>query len=73
VDHCFQLHPEMRPGKSLREQSLEAKVAELEQKLKSSASSVQISDPHAGGGTSDLDMYMFGASGEVVAAASTQS
>ena len=35
VDHCFQLHPRMRPasyvtGKSPREQSLEAKVAELE-------------------------------------------
>jgi hypothetical protein len=48
-------------------------VAELERKLKSSASFVQISEPHAGGGTSGLDMYMFGASGKVVAAASTRS
>jgi hypothetical protein len=46
VDHCFQLHSDMRPasyiiGKSPREQSFEAKVAELEQKLKSSASFVK--------------------------------
>jgi hypothetical protein len=45
VNHCFQLHHEMRPasyvtGKVSREQSLEAKVAELEQKLKSFASFV---------------------------------
>ena len=78
VDYCFQLHPEMRPasyltGKSPREQSLEAKVAELEQKLKSSASFAQIFEPHAGGSTSGADMYMFGASGEVVVAASTRS
>ena len=78
MDHCFQLHPEMRPasyvtGRSPREQSLEAKVAELEQKLKSSASFAQISEPHVGGGTSGSDMYMFGAAGEVVAAASTRS
>jgi hypothetical protein len=78
VDHCFQLHHEMRPasyvtGKSPREQSLEAKVAELEQKLKSFASFTQISESHAGGSTSGADMYMFGASREVVAAASTRS
>src|SRR6202022_3146441 len=30
-------------------------------------------EPHAGGGTSGSDMYMFGASGEVVVAASTRS
>jgi hypothetical protein len=78
VDHYFQLYPEMRPasyiiGKSPRKQSLEAKVAELEQKLKSSASFAKISELHAGGSTSGADMYMFGASGEVVAAASTRS
>ena len=78
VDHCFQLHHGMRPasyvtGKSPREQSLEAKVAELEQKLKFSASFAHISEPHAGGSISGADMYMFGASGEVVAAGSTRS
>ena len=78
MDHCFQLHNEMRPAsyvtcKSLREQILEVNVKKLKQKLKFSASSAQISEPHAAGGTSGSDMYMFGASGEVVAAASTQS
>ena len=78
MDHCFQLHPEIRPAnyvtsKSPREQSLEAKVAELKQKLKSFAFFTQISEPHVGGGTSGSDTYMFGASGEVVAAASTRS
>ena len=48
-------------------------MAELGQKLKSSASFAQISEPHASGGTSGSDMYMFGASGEMVAAASTRS
>jgi hypothetical protein len=66
----------MRPasyvtGKCPREQSLEAKVAELDQKLKSSAYFAQISEPHAGGGTSGSDMYIFGTSGKVVAVAST--
>jgi hypothetical protein len=78
VDHCFQLHPERRPanyvqGKSQREQTLEAKVAELEQQLKSSASFAQIVEPHAGASTSTSDLYMFGASGEVAAAASTRA
>jgi hypothetical protein len=54
VDHCFQLHPEMRPasyvtGKSPREKNLEAKVAKLERNLKSFASFAQISELHAGG------------------------
>jgi hypothetical protein len=48
-------------------------VAELEQKLKYSTSFAQISEPHAGGSTSGSDMYMFGVSGAVVAAASTRS
>ena len=78
MDHCFQLHPEMRPAnyvivKSPREHCLEAKVAKLEQKLKSSASFAQISEPRAGCGTSGSDMYMFGAFREVVAATSTRS
>ena len=48
-------------------------MAGLEQKLKSSASFAQISKLHAGGDTSNSDMYMLGESGEVVAAASTRS
>ena len=78
MDHCSQLHSGMRPasyvtGKFPREQGLEAKVAELEQKLKSFASFAQISEPHTGGSTLCADMYIFGAYGEVVAAASTRS
>ena len=45
----------------------------LRKKLKSFASFAQISEPHVGGSTSGADMYMFGASEEVVAAASTRS
>ena len=42
-DHCFKLHPELRPtssglAKSEREKTLEMKIAELEDKLKTSAS-----------------------------------
>ena len=75
-DHCFILHPEKRPV-SEKEKALEAKIAELEKKFQTVASLGQVGDSRVvsrgGTGTSTSDIYMFGASGELVGAAATRA
>jgi len=75
-DHCFILHPERRPV-SEKEKALEAKLAELEKRFKTVASLGQVTDSRVlsrgGTDTSSSDIYMFGASGEMMAAAATRA
>ena len=81
-DHCFQLHPELRPSSNLseKEKALQAQIDKLQEQLKATkavASSAQIVDSRAFSGakasTSSSDYYLFGATGEMVAAAATRS
>jgi hypothetical protein len=75
-DHCFILHPDKRPA-SEKEKALEAKIAALEAKFKTVASLGQVTESRvtssAGTSTSAPDIYMFGASGQMVAAAATRA
>ena len=75
-DHCFLLHPEKRPV-SEKEKALEAKLAELEKRFKTVASLGQVTNSRVfsrgGADTSTSDIYMFGASGEMMAAVATRA
>ena len=76
-ENCFVLHPEKRPGSSSREKTLEAEIAELKKKLTASASLGQVADVRAPVrrpcSSSAMDAYLYGASGEVVAAVATRA
>ena len=76
-ENCFVLHPEKRSGSSSREKTLEAEIAELKKKLSASASLGHVADVRAPErrpcSSSAMDAYLYGASGEVVAAVATRA
>ena len=76
-ENCFVLHPEKRPSSSSREKTLEAEIAELKKKLSASASLGQVADVRAPvrppPSSAAMDAFLYGASGEVVAAVATRA
>jgi len=79
-DHCFQLHLELKLAnyvatKSQQEKTLEAKVVEFEQKLKTFVSLAQIFDSwvpsKTQASTSNAERYIFGAFGETIVVVTT--
>ena len=76
LDHCFALHLEKRPIFE-KEKTLEAMIAELEERLNIVASLGQVSNAKwtswVGATEPSIDPFMFSASWEMVAAAATRT
>ena len=80
-ENCFALHPEKRPTSSSASsnavKSLQAELAELKKQMSAMASLGQVADTRTPvrhpDSSSVMDAYLYGASGEVVAAVATRA
>ncbi len=80
-ENCFSLHPEKRPRPSTAGsdvvKTLQAELAELKKQMSAMAWLEQVAETEAPvrgrGSSSTMDAYLYGASGEVVAAVATRA